>query len=125
MSVTAEETCDHRGHVVEQRDRRRSQRIELKLPVRAVEPASATWLHDRVTEDVSSGGMCIRVPRNEAPVVGEEAGFDLLIGPEAGYSPVETHVLGRAQVVRVDSCDEQGRFVAVGLSFLEPPAVGL
>ncbi len=106
-------------------DRRRYPRIDLRLPVFALRAEKHPWLEGKTTENISGGGMYLRVGSHEAPSVGTRCEFQLLVGPEEGYSAKETRIVGWAEVTRVDPPDSENLSVGIGMFFLQPLAIGL
>jgi c-di-GMP-binding flagellar brake protein YcgR len=98
---------------VKRRERRRHRRLRLRLPVRlACGKGSGKPPQERVTNNVSAGGMYLQVPRGRAPACQTEVVFEMHVPPGAGYSASAGKIKGAGRVVR----SEPLRQGAVGLA---------
>ena len=101
-------------------ERRRDQRIPLHLAVSGAglsRPVLSGW----TTENVSPGGMYVRVPAAQAPPHGGLLDFVLAIPPGQGHSPHVGSVHGSGRVQRVDRLPDG--LAGLAVQFTVPPAV--
>lgn len=101
-------------------ERRTHRRLPLHLavsPTAQGTPRERSW----VTGNVSSGGMYVRVPADQAPGLGSRLEFVLAVPPGEGHSPRPSHVRGSGQVARVE--DLGGGQAGVAVQFTAPLTV--
>jgi len=105
---------------MESSDRRRCQRLELRLPItRLATPDQDAWCLPACTVNISADGMYFHLPAEHAPRAGEGSllQFELAIPPGAGYSIRGGLIRGRGSIVR----SERGKStVGLALRFDRP-----
>ena len=102
-------------------ERRTHRRLSLHLAVAAghEDPSPGSrW----VTGNVSSGGMYVRLPADEAPAPGSRMDFVLAVPPGDGHFPHPSRVRGSGLIARVDELG--GGQAGLAVQFAAPPTVG-
>ena len=101
------------------RERRKSQRLQLRLPISQLADSSGpVWPAGLWTRNVSAGGMFFEMPADSAPRRGSELSFELVVPPGEGYATAESKLRGAGLVVRRAPSGKGS--VAIALRFNQP-----
>ena len=117
-AVSAEPVVSGTSAVVE--ERRASQRIRKNMPMKLAEMGCMETHHCTI-ENISEGGLCVRVPANASPAVGQRC--ELSFPHEAGSLQL-SGLVGEtcyATVVRTELLTDGARqVIGAGLRFDRP-----
>jgi len=105
-------------------ERRRFQRLKLRLPISRLSPCPDSPDETPLrTSNISAGGMYFELPADKGPEAGAEIAFELTIPPGEGYASSASRIRGSGRVVREAPCREGT--VGVAVAFTQPLALNL